>query len=156
MRAVVCRVSSAHVTVDGQVVGRVDRGLLVYVGVVCGDDAADVSWMADKLISLRAFPDDQGKMNRSVTDVAGGLLLIPNFTLAGRTRKGTRPSFTDAAPPEVASALFDQLAARCAQRAPVATGVFGAYMTVTADCDGPITLVIDSPQRPQHISPPSP
>jgi len=147
MRAAVCRVEQAQVAVDGEVVGAIGRGLLVYVGVFGGDVAADADWLAEKLTALRVFGDDDGKMNRSVAEVAGGVLLIPNFTLAGRTRKGTRPSFTDAAAPPHAAPLFDRLATRCAERVAVATGVFGAHMIIDARFDGPVTVIVDSPDR---------
>lgn len=145
MRAVVCRSGEASVSVNGEVVGRIDRGLVVYVAVfeVDGDD--DVTWMAEKLPALRLFQDDDGRMNRSVADVGGGLLLIPNFTVAGRTNKGTRPSYTDAASPQQASAMFNALAARCGQMMPVATGRFGAHMHIASTHDGPVTVIVDSP-----------
>jgi D-tyrosyl-tRNA(Tyr) deacylase len=143
MRAVVCRVSAAAVRVDGQTVGEIAHGLLVYVGVARGDGEEQMRWMAEKLPALRIFPDGEGKMNRSVKDVAGGMLLIPNFTLAGRTSKGTRPSFTHAADPEEAKRLFEKLVAACGQSVTVAQGVFGAHMVIDATNDGPVTLVID-------------
>src|SRR5688572_22715730 len=113
MRAIACRVDHASVTVDEQLVGRTGPGLLVYVGIMSGDTEADAQWLSDKLIALRLFNDEAGKMNHSVRDVSGGLLLIPNFTLAGRTRKGTRPSYSDAAAPDMAKPLFERLAAAC-------------------------------------------
>ena len=145
MRAVVCRSGEASVSVNGEVVGRIDRGLVVYVAVfeVDGDD--DVTWMAEKLPALRLFQDDDGRMNRSVADVGGGLLLIPNFTVAGRTNKGTRPSYTDAASPQQASAMFNSLAAWCGQMMPVATGRFGAHMHIALPHDGPVTVIVDGP-----------
>ncbi len=145
MRSVVSRVSRAAVVVGGEPVGEIGRGLLVYVGVVEGDGEADARWTAEKLFALRIFPDEAGRMNRSVADVEGGLLLIPNFTLAGRTRKGSRPSFTDAADPAVAEPLFDRVAALCAERVTTATGVFGGDMRITSTADGPVTLVLESP-----------
>jgi len=144
VKAVVSRVENASVTVDGQVVGEIGRGLLVYVGVVAGDAESDADWLADKLIDLRIFPDEAGRMNRSTFDLGGGLLLIPNFTLAGRTKKGTRPSFTDAADPAVARSLFERLAARCAGRVTAAAGVFGAHMSIASTADGPVTLALDT------------
>lgn len=144
MRAVVCRVDHATVTVDDQIVGRVERGLLIYVGVLEGDAQADAEWIAEKLLSLRLFNDAAGKMNLSVRDVGGGLLLIPNFTLAGRTHKGTRPSYSDAAPPELARPLFNDVAAHCGLQAPVGTGVFGAHMLIDARFNGPVTVNLDS------------
>src|SRR5688572_11473945 len=107
MRAVLCRVDHASVTVDHQIVGQIAHGLLACIGIMCGDTDADVQWLADKLTTIRVFNDDAGKMNLSLRDVRGGLLLIPNFTLAGRTKKGTRPSYSDAAAPDVAKPLFD-------------------------------------------------
>lgn len=144
MKAVVSRVSHAAVRVDGEVVGQIDAGLLAYIGVMKGDDAAAADWLADKLVALRIFADDEGKMNRGVADVGGRVLLIPNFTLAGRTKKGTRPSFTDAAPPQAARELFDTLVARCARHVPTATGRFGSHMRIDSEADGPITITIDS------------
>ena len=144
MKAVVCRVNHAAVVVDGQTVGRCATGLLVYIGVVKGDTPKDADWLADKLVALRIFSDEHGKMNLSVADVGGGLLLISNFTLGGRAKKGTRPSFTDAAPPEVAQPLFDRVVERCVRAVPTETGRFGAPMTIDAQFEGPITLVVDS------------
>ena len=145
MRAVVCRVNRATVAAEGTLSGRIDRGLLVFLGVMCGDGMEQVRWMAEKLVQLRLFPDEQGKMNRSVKEIGGGLLLIPNFTLAGDARRGTRPSFSDAAPPDEARPLFEQVIAACGAHGPVASGVFGAHMDIDAQCDGPITIVVDSP-----------
>ena len=145
MRAVVCRVDQASVSVEGRVRGSIDHGLLVYLGVIEGDGEPDVQWMAQKLPAQRLFNDEAGRMNRSVADIEGGLLLIPNFTLAGRTRKGTRPSFTDAADPAIAEPLFDYLAARCGERIQTATGVFGATMQIDARFEGPVTVVVESP-----------
>jgi D-aminoacyl-tRNA deacylase len=144
MRAVICRVDRASVCVEDQVVGRIDRGLLVYIGVITGDTADDAAWLVEKLLSIRLFSDDAGKMNLSVADVGGGLLLIPNFTLAGRTRKGTRPSFSDAAASQLAAALFQAVADACSARVPTATGVFGAHMLVDSACNGPVTVTLDS------------
>lgn len=155
MRAVVCRVESASVAVDGQTVGRVGRGLLVYLGVLRSDGPGDADWTARKLPALRLFPDDDGRMNRSVADVGGGLLLIPNFTLAGRTRKGTRPSFTDAADPDQAAALFEAVAAASARALPTRTGRFGADMRIDARFDGPVTLILDSPAQPDPAHDPA-
>ncbi len=146
MRAVVCRVDRAAVEVEGQTVGAIGRGLLVYLGVVTGDTEREAKWMAGKLPALRVFGDDDGKMNLSVTDVDGGVLLIPNFTLAARTQKGTRPSYTDAAPPEVAERLFAQVAELCGEQVATETGVFGAHMVIDSVANGPVTVVVDSPK----------
>ncbi|MHC4996412.1 MAG: D-aminoacyl-tRNA deacylase [Planctomycetota bacterium] len=145
MRAVVCRVNRASVVADGEVTGRVGVGLLVYLGVLEGDGEAEAQWMAKKLPVLRVFNDDDGKMNGSVVDTGGGILIIPNFTLAGRTRKGTRPSYGDAADPAVATGLFDRVVELCRASVPVETGVFGAHMVIDAEFNGPVTVVVDTP-----------
>jgi D-tyrosyl-tRNA(Tyr) deacylase len=144
MRAVVCRVESAKVAVDGRTVGAIATGLLAYIGVITGDGPADATWLGGKLTALRVFPDEAGRMNRSAVDAGGGVLLIPNFTLAARTRKGTRPSFTDAADPALATSLFENLRACCAERVHTETGRFGADMRIDARFDGPVTLMLDS------------
>lgn len=146
MRCVVSRVDHASVDVEGQTVGRIAHGLLVYVGIIEGDTERDVPWMAEKLCAIRLFPDDHGKMNRSVRDVEGALLLIPNFTLAGATSKGTRPSFTRAAEPDAATVLFDQLTESCAESVPTQRGRFGAHMQIDTRCNGPVTVIVDSPK----------
>ena len=145
MIALVQRVSSASVRVDGQTIGEVGRGLLVLLGVVDGDTRAEGDWLADKLARLRVFPDDEGRMNRSLQDVGGGALVVSQFTLAGDARKGTRPSYARAARPEVAEPLYEAFAAALAERidGPVATGVFGAKMDVALVNDGPVTLWVE-------------
>jgi D-aminoacyl-tRNA deacylase len=149
MRVVLQRVSSARVTVDGRVTGEIGRGLLLLQGVAPADTATDGEWLAQKITRLRIFPDEAGLMNRSVTDIVGGILLVSQFTLLASMRKGTRPSFNDAAPPDLARSLYDlfqsQLAA--ALGAPVATGEFGAMMQVSLVNDGPVTLILDSRNR---------
>ncbi len=145
MRSVVQRVARASVRVDRQVVGEVGQGLLVLLGVAQGDSDDDARWTADKLAQLRIFEDEAGKMNRSVQDVGGGVLLVSQFTLLGDTRKGNRPSFVGAAPPEAASALYESVAALLRARGlPVAQGVFRAHMEVESVNDGPVTLLLDS------------
>ena len=150
MLALVQRVSSASVRVDGDTVGQVGRGVLVLLGVVAGDAQAEGDWLADKIASLRIFPDGDGKMNRSVRDIAGGALVVSQFTLAGDTRKGTRPSYARAAAPALAEPLYDAFAARLATHlgGRVQTGVFGAAMEVALVNDGPVTLWLDRP--PTH------
>jgi D-tyrosyl-tRNA(Tyr) deacylase len=145
MIALVQRVSSASVRVDGQTVGAVGRGLLVLLGVVQGDTPAEAEWLADKAARLRVFPDADGRMNRSLEDVGGGALVVSQFTLAGDVRKGTRPSYARAAPPDVAEPLYEAFAAALAERleGPVATGVFGAKMEVALVNDGPVTLWLE-------------
>jgi D-tyrosyl-tRNA(Tyr) deacylase len=145
MRAVVQRVSRAAVRVEGAVTGEVERGLLVLLGVGRDDGDEDARWMADKLAQLRVFEDDDGKMNRSVADVKGGLVVVSQFTLFGDARKGNRPGFTDAAPPDVANPLYERTCALLREKGlPVGTGVFRAHMDVELVNDGPITILLDS------------
>lgn len=149
MRAVIQRVSSARVTVAGEITGEIGAGLLVLLGVAQGDTEADARWLAEKTVALRIFEDEAGKMNRSVVDVAGGVLVVSQFTLFASTRKGTRPSFNDAAKPDVAIPLYEAFNrfASAALGRPVATGRFAAMMDVALVNDGPVTLIIDSKQR---------
>ncbi|MEN6577546.1 MAG: D-aminoacyl-tRNA deacylase [Phycisphaerales bacterium] len=145
MRAVIQRVIEAKVEVEGKIVGRVGPGLLVYLGVGKGDSETDVQFMAEKLANLRIFSDDAGKMNRSVIDIGGGVLLISNFTLHGDCRKGRRPGFDGAADPALAEGLYEKVAQVIAQQGvPVEKGVFGAHMHVTSVNDGPVTFLLDS------------
>ncbi|HJL18361.1 MAG TPA: D-aminoacyl-tRNA deacylase [Sandaracinaceae bacterium LLY-WYZ-13_1] len=145
MRAVAQRVSEASVVVDDEVVGSIGPGLLVYLGAAEGDRDADVEAMAKKLAGLRIFPDDAGKMARSVADVGGGVLVVSQFTLFGDVRRGRRPSFDGAAPPEEAERLVDRVVERIrAQGLDVATGRFRATMDVRCRVDGPVTILIDS------------
>jgi len=142
------RVSQASVTVDGEVVGRIGRGLMVLVCAEKGDTEREADALLAKLLTYRVFSDDAGKMNRSVTDVAGGLLLVPQFTLAADTRSGTRPSFSPAAAPEDGRRLFDHVVRQARERhGIVETGRFGADMKVALVNDGPVTfwLRIDPP-----------
>lgn len=149
MRAVVQRVSSARVTVASEVTGEIGTGLLVLLGVAQSDTEADAQWLAEKLCALRIFADSEGKMNRSVVDIAGGVLVVSQFTLFASTRKGTRPSFNDAAKPELAIPLYEAFNrfASAALGRPVATGRFAAMMEVALVNDGPVTIVIDSKVR---------
>ena len=139
------RVSSARVEVGGLTLGAIDRGLLVLVGVQRGDDAVRAERLLERLFGYRVFPDAHGRMNLSLRDIGGGLLLVPQFTLAADTRKGTRASFTPAAPPELGADLFDALAARArAVHTRVETGRFGADMQVSLVNDGPVTFWIET------------
>ena len=141
MIALLQRVTAAQVVVDGAVVGAIDGGLMVLVCAEKGDTEKDAETLLGKLLSYRVFSDDAGKMNRSVTDVAGGLLLVPQFTLAADTRSGTRPSFSPAAAPADGKRLFDHFVQQALTRhAVVATGQFGADMKVTLTNDGPVTF----------------
>jgi len=145
VRAVVQRVSSARVRVDGATVGEIGRGLLVLLGVATSDTAAAVPVMAAKIAGLRIFDDDAGKMNLAVGDVQGSVLVVSQFTLLGDCRGGRRPSYIDAAPPEAANALYEALvAALRAGGLTVATGTFRAHMAVELVNDGPVTLLLDT------------
>ncbi len=144
MKVVVQRVSQATVTVDGTAVGTIGVGLVVLVGFTSGDDQARIEWMADKIVGLRVFQDDDDKMNRSIVDVGGAVLVVSQFTLYGNVSKGRRPSFVDAARPEEAIPLYETFVAALRERAvPVESGVFGAMMKVDLVNDGPVTLVIE-------------
>jgi D-tyrosyl-tRNA(Tyr) deacylase len=143
MIAVVQRVSRASVTVADEVVGRVGVGLCVLVGVEVGDGAPEASKLAEKLAKLRIFADDSGKMNRSVRDVGGGILLVSQFTLAADTSEGNRPSFTRAAPPDVARPIFEAVVATLRQLGiPTETGRFREHMAVSIENDGPVTIIL--------------
>lgn len=146
MRAVVQRVKEAAVSVDGEECGRIGRGLLVFLGVQEGDTIEDVQWLARKIPPMRIFEDGHDRMNRSVLDIDGNVLVISQFTLFADLRKGTRPSFNHAAKPDVAEKLYeaflDELEA-CMGR-PVPRGIFGADMTIPAVNDGPVTILLDS------------
>lgn len=148
MRAVVQRVSRASVEVDGETVGAIHGGLLALVGVGREDTHQDALYLADKIVNLRIFPDDEGKLNRSVLDVSGGVLAVSQFTLWGDCRKGRRPSFVEAAPPDRARELFEAFVARLRTHPiPVATGRFQETMAVHLTNDGPVTLLVDSAKR---------
>ncbi len=145
MRSVVQRVTQAQVDVADTVVGKIDQGLLVYLGVQDGDTEADAVTLADKLIHLRIFSDAQGKMNRSLLDVGGHLLLVSQFTLCGDCRKGRRPGFDQAAEPSHAEALYRRVQCLIEQQGvSVETGVFRAHMQVSCTNDGPVTFLLDS------------
>jgi D-tyrosyl-tRNA(Tyr) deacylase len=146
VRALVQRVQRASVAVGGEVVGEIGTGLCVFVGVTHGDGEADAERLARKVWELRVFGDAEGKMNRSCADVGGRVLVVSQFTLYGDTRRGRRPSWVDAAPPEQAEPLVEQFVAALRERgADVETGVFRAYMDVTLVNDGPVTLLVESP-----------
>jgi D-tyrosyl-tRNA(Tyr) deacylase len=144
MRIVLQRVSRARVTIEERVSGEIGRGLLLLVGFREGDTEESLRWMAEKVVGLRIFPDDEGKMNRSVDEIGGGLLVVSQFTLYGDTRKGRRPSFIEAARPEVAIPLYERFVEMLRESGlPVGTGEFGAMMDVELVNEGPVTLVLE-------------
>lgn len=146
MRAVVQRVSRASVSVDGTVTGQIEAGLLVFLGIEGEDTMQDAEWLAQKLPHIRIFDDEEGRMNRSLADIGGQILLISQFTLFGTLKKGTRPSFNRAAPPPVSIPLYESFHRELERvlAKPVPRGVFGAYMKIQAENDGPVTLIIDT------------
>jgi D-tyrosyl-tRNA(Tyr) deacylase len=147
MRAVIQRVQSASVCVDGRMTGKIDRGLLVLVGVGKGDGEKDIAYMVSKLPDLRIFEDASGKFNLSLREAGGGMLVVSQFTLYGDCRKGRRPSFTDAAEPAEAKKLYEQLVFKLREQGiPVETGEFQAKMEVHLVNDGPVTILLDSRQ----------
>jgi len=144
MRIVYQRVSRAEVRVDGQVVSRIGRGALLLVGIANGDDSATARWMAEKIAGLRVHDDSEGKLNLSLKDIGGEILAVSQFTLMGDCRKGKRPSYTDAAPPEIAEPLFVRLVEFLRQEGvPVQMGAFGEHMEVELVNDGPVTVVVE-------------
>jgi D-tyrosyl-tRNA(Tyr) deacylase len=150
VRGLVQRVSEASVVVDGMTVGQVERGILLLLGIQKGDDHAQLDKLLDKVLAYRIFPDDVGHMNLSLTDVAGDLLIVSQFTLAADTKKGLRPSFSSAARPDFAQEMYDEFVLRanmrCAEHkcAKVQTGIFGADMKVTLLNDGPVTFLLET------------
>lgn len=145
MRALLQRVTRAAVSVDGITIGQVRSGLVILLGITATDDHAASAWLAAKVASLRIFEDDQGAMNRSLLETSGSALVIPQFTLYGDARRGRRPSFTDAAPPEIAEPLFELFCEQLAEQGvPTARGRFRAHMLVEIHNDGPVTLMLDS------------
>ncbi len=139
------RVAGASVNVDGRLISKIDRGLLVLVAVHRDDEARDIARLAERILTYRVFPDAEDRMNLSVQDVSGGLLLVPQFTLTADTRKGTRASFTKGADPDKAAAFFDELVAACQERLEIVqTGLFGANMQVNLINDGPVTFWLES------------
>ena len=147
MRAILTRVKSASVTIDQEVVGSIGRGFLILLGVGPEDDEAHCRYLAQKALGLRIFEDENGKMNKALEEVEGQVLVVSQFTLYGNCRKGRRPSFTDAAPPELGNALYEQFLKECeALGFPPQHGRFGADMQVASVNDGPVTLILDTQQ----------
>ncbi|ETN89687.1 D-tyrosyl-tRNA(Tyr) deacylase [Thermus scotoductus] len=152
MRAVVQRVSEAFVEVEGEEVGRISLGLLVLLGIGHGDTVEDALYLARKIVALRIFPDEAGKMNLSLKEVGGEVLLVSQFTLYADTRKGNRPSFVQAAPPDLGKRLYEvAIEAFLQQGVHVETGVYGAHMRVHLVNDGPVTLILDSEAKAERF-----
>jgi D-aminoacyl-tRNA deacylase len=149
MRAVLQRVHAATVRVEGRPEQSIGPGLLVFLGIAAEDGPEDAAWLQKKILNVRLFEDAEGRMNQSVLEIGGGLMLISQFTLFGTLRKGTRPSFHRAAPPELAKKLYEHFLQDLQKQLPTppATGVFGAHMDIEAHNDGPVTLILDSRQR---------
>ena len=147
MRAVLTRVTSASVAIDGEVVGKIGKGFLILLGVGPEDDETHCRYLAEKALGLRVFEDENGKMNRSLEDVGGEVLVVSQFTLYGNCRKGRRPSFTEAAPPDLGNRLYEQFLKDCESLGfPPQHGQFGADMQVASVNDGPVTLILDTRQ----------
>ena len=145
MKAVVQRVKTSSVTVDDETVGKIGQGLLVLLGVAQADQTVDADFLSEKIVNLRIFEDEQGKMNRSLIDIGGEMLVVSQFTLLGDCRKGRRPSFIDAADPEKANELYEYFVVKVREKGvPVATGRFRAMMDVALVNDGPVTLIVES------------
>ena len=149
MRAVIQRVSQASVTVEGTIIGQIQRGLMVLVGIVNEDDASDIEWLSNKIIHMRIFDDENGVMNKSLLEMGGSILLISQFTLHAATKKGNRPSYIAAAKPEVSIPLYETMIKQLEKDlgAPIQTGKFGADMKVSLINDGPVTIIIDSKNK---------
>jgi D-aminoacyl-tRNA deacylase len=152
MRAVIQRVSKASCQVDGNITGSIDNGLLILLGVGIDDTHEDLQWMAQKIASMRIFSDDAGLMNKSITDIAGRILLISQFTLFAQTKKGNRPSFIRAAKPEMAIPMYEQMIKTLGEltATKIETGIFGADMKISLVNDGPVTIILDTKDRDNH------
>ena len=149
MRVVIQRVLEASVTVEGAVIGQIQKGLMVLVGIVNEDDTTDIEWLSNKIVNMRIFEDEQGVMNKSVLEVGGGILLVSQFTLHASTKKGNRPSYIAAAKPDISVPLYEQMIFQLEKDlgASIQTGSFGADMKVALINDGPVTITIDSKNK---------
>jgi D-tyrosyl-tRNA(Tyr) deacylase len=149
MRVVIQRVATASVTVEGQITGTIERGLLVLMGIEDADTKEDLEWLSGKMVNLRIFDDENGVMNKSVLDIGGSILLVSQFTLHASTKKGNRPSYIKASKPEIAIPLYEAMIAQLAKDLgkPIETGIFGADMKVQLLNDGPVTIVMDSKNK---------
>lgn len=149
MRAVIQRVSTASVTVKDNLISSINNGLLVFLGITNTDKTHDIEWLSKKIVNLRIFNDENGVMNKSLVDVNGNLIVVSQFTLMASTKKGNRPSYMNAAKPDIAIPLYEQFISQCEKdlKKPVGTGIFGADMKIELLNDGPVTIIIDSLQR---------
>lgn len=148
MRVLIQRVSDASVAIGGEIKGKIGRGFLLLVGIGENDDHSDIDWLVQKIVNMRIFSDEEGKMNRSIQDISGSLLVISQFTLHASTKKGNRPSFIDAARPEHAIPLYEMFVDKLKEvKLTVETGVFGADMQVALVNDGPVTILLDSKDK---------
>lgn len=148
MRLLIQRVSEASVTIGGEIKGKIDQGFLLLVGIGANDDHSDIDWLVQKIVNMRIFSDEEGKMNRSIQDISGSFLVISQFTLHASTKKGNRPSFIEAAKPELAIPLYEAFIEKLkAVKLTVETGVFGADMQVALVNDGPVTIWLDSKDK---------
>jgi D-tyrosyl-tRNA(Tyr) deacylase len=149
MRAVIQRVSQASVTVEGAIIGQIERGLMVLVGIVNEDDTIDIEWLSNKIINMRIFDDENGVMNKSLVEIEGALLLVSQFTLHASTKKGNRPSYIAAAKPEISIPLYEAMIQQLEKDlgSSIQTGKFGADMKVAIINDGPVTITIDSKNK---------
>jgi D-tyrosyl-tRNA(Tyr) deacylase len=144
MKVLIQRATWARATVDGQIVGAIGPGLLVFLGVAKGDSEKEADWLAEKITNLRIFADQAGQMNRSLLEIQGSILLVSQFTLLGDCRKGRRPSFSEAEAPARAEELYLYLGRRLAESAPVSYGAFGAHMKISLENDGPVTFLVEN------------
>lgn len=149
MRAVIQRVSEARVTVEGAIIGQIQRGLMVLVGIINEDDASDIEWLSNKIIHMRIFDDENGVMNKSLVEIGGAILLVSQFTLHASTKKGNRPSYIAAAKPEISIPLYEAMIQQLEKNlgSSIQTGKFGADMKVALINDGPVTITIDSKNK---------
>lgn len=144
MKALIQRVSKASVKVDDEIISQIDRGLLILLGVCNNDTEKDTTKLTEKIIKLRVFKDNEGKMNKSVSDIGGKILLVSQFTLCAHTKRGNRPSFIDAANPEIANKLYELMKIKLKKSVSVKTGKFGAHMHIELINDGPVTIMLDT------------
>lgn len=147
MRAVIQRVNYATLSVEDKIVGQIDQGLLIYLGVGLDDEQDDIDWLVRKIIHMRIFSDAEGKMNLSVLDLNGGVLVVSQFTLFASTKKGNRPSYLNSAKPDIAIPLYESFVNKLSQQIRTETGIFGADMQINYTNDGPVTIIVDTKHK---------